>query len=207
MKRVDLLAVGGWAVATMGLTLAMFLPGGLVAVDSSAAVKAEIRRPTLTARGCELSARLIDPQAKAPTAALISYKTGDQPVVEMTAVNRTDKPVEVPWSLSMRAAGPVSPMSRMGPVAKEIWCQKGTLMLKAGETQTLTLETKTALPGGNNGWIALQVEKQAIRAVTFAVPQTKQELAAARVQGVLSLDQASNAAVDPVAQASPAVSR
>lgn len=131
-KTRDLMVVGGWALGTMVVMVAMLLPSRLTAVDQPAGPAAAIARPTLTVSGVELSLVTAGDQPLAK-----SYP--DMPAVEVLARNTQDRSVAVDVTTSMGVQNGAPPDSRVLMIEKQLWAQTHSITLAAGESKRIAL--------------------------------------------------------------------
>ena len=130
------------ALATMALVLVANWPNTLDAKDPAPAKVAAkaIKIPTMTVDGCQLS---ILPQPE-------TARPDQEFLMQIRAVNTTDKPVHLEIKAAVMAQSPSSMFSRRMVMPTEAWKQDCPLSLLAGETRVITLATgkKASALGG-----------------------------------------------------------
>ena len=113
MKTKDILTIATAALGTATLTVAAFWAGPIDAGNDADAPPAKIAKSRLVSRGVEM--------ALAPAGGR-TFKAGDQPEFELTALNTTNQPASVSVCVTMtssvtgRRAVPRDPHAD-GPVA------------------------------------------------------------------------------------------
>lgn len=137
MKTKDLLTITAVALSTATLTVTTFLAGSLDAGTEADPLAAPIAKPKLVAHGVELTVAPADGRR---------FRTGDQPVFALHAVNTLDTSSQASVRITMHASAPVSPMSRAMPVPALLWQDLRLLTLQPGEIKTVTLPAETELP-------------------------------------------------------------
>jgi hypothetical protein len=147
------------AVATVAVTLALASPW-----DSSAqagpAIKLSIAQPKLTSQGCTFVL----------TTDRASYEAGESPVIEVTATNPTDKPVDASVWVTVTGTSPLSRRSRMLTLPSTLWSHQYTFSLKPGESKPLSAKCEAKLPAGQDVRIILGDNKANVLATDLAVP-------------------------------------
>ena len=137
MKTKDALTIATAALGTATLTVAGFWAGSLDAGSEADAPPAKIARAHLVSRGVELALAAAGGR---------TFKAGDQPEFELTAVNTTDQPAEVDVGVTMTASAPASSMSRTIVMPWTLWQRQEWVSLGPNETKVLTLCASTNLP-------------------------------------------------------------
>lgn len=156
MTRRELFTVAAWAVASAGVSLAMFTPVPVGALDENQRLVAKVATPTLNVDGCQLQLRPAGDGA-----------TSQQPTFELVATNPTQRNVAVNYTVTVTGARPSSPMSRMMPVPSTLWQHEDSLYVKAGETRTVELASAAALPGAMDIRVLLSAGNQTVVAASF----------------------------------------
>lgn len=146
MKAQDLLQTTAVAMGTAILTVAAFLAAPLDAGNETNPIDATIPNPKLVSQGVEFTVAPVDG---------CGLKAGDQPEFELRAVNTSDTSSTVTIHLAMTGSAPVSPMSRMMPMPSLLWQHESTLTLRANESRSVPLVTKTDLPANTVVSVAL----------------------------------------------------
>ncbi len=147
MNRKDLMTVMTVAAGTAVLTLAALWPDSLGAGDEPQRLLPKIAQPTLLATGVELT--LSPPENRV-------FEAGDEPVLELTALNTQEKHADITVHLSMSRTSPADPLSRVVRVPTAIWHCDQSLALAPKETKTIVLNTQTKLPP--NSLISVSLE-------------------------------------------------
>ncbi len=136
MVARDVWVVGGFALGTLLVNAALFLPGSAVADGPAAEAGMRISQPVLRVGLCEVAARFT------PT----TLKIGDAPKIELTARNDGKEDATLALSLALDApAGPASAVGRRLPMPRRLWASTCPVSVAAGQTATRTLETGVAL--------------------------------------------------------------
>lgn len=162
MTRRDLLTMGACAAATFGLSLALFLPRNLNAVDEAQKVSAKIGLPTLTVNGCELS--ILGGE---------NLKSGLKPTFKLVALNKADESTSVSVTIQATVTTPSSPMSRRLPTPTVLWQESRTIALGPGERAEIPIEMTKELPAAGYVSVNLIAEKQSISAMRFSLGELK----------------------------------
>jgi hypothetical protein len=159
MKPHNLMTVLAAAALTVAVTLglAALWDGG--SVQAGPAVKPVITQPQFTAGGCTFV--LKTDQA--------SYEAGQSPVIEVTATNPTDKPVEASVWVTVTATSPLSRRSRMLTLPTTLWSHKYDFSLKPGESKPVSATCAAKLPAGQEVRIILGDKQAGILATNTAV--------------------------------------
>ena len=139
MKAKDILTVTSVALGTATLTVATFWSGPLDA-GIDAAPPATIAKPSLVSHGVEMTIAAVGGQV---------FKAGEQPVFELTAVNRTNQDAGAAVCVAMTCSAPADPLSRVIRMPSTLWQQEQVVTLKPGETKVYGLSTRTNLPANN----------------------------------------------------------
>jgi hypothetical protein len=145
MKTNDLAIIGSVALATATLTVAAFLPNSLNAGDDNA--PKQITHPKLVSHGVEFALAAVEHQA---------FKSGDEPVFELKAVNTTDQKVEATVLVCMTAMSPPSAFSRMVMAPRMLWEKSCPVVLGPNEATVISLATATKLPVNSTINVRLQ---------------------------------------------------
>jgi hypothetical protein len=164
MKWQDVLAVLAVAGVTMAFTLTLLGPTGVGAGDAVPAIKPEIAQPQLTSQGCVFSLKM-DKAA---------YEAGEQPALEITASNPTDKPVDATVWVNISASSPANRMSRMMVVPAPLWSHECRVNLQPGERKTITIASEAKLPAGQSISISLTDKNAAMLLRNLSVQNTLQ---------------------------------
>jgi len=160
MKLRSVLTVLGTAAVTAALTVFLAAPWVEGVAQAGPTVKPVIARPQLTSQGCTFTLKT----DKA------SYEAGESPVIEVTAVNPTNKPVSATVWVTISATSPMSPMSRMLPRPSTLWSQEFAFSLKADETKSMKFTCQAKLPPLHDVRIVLSDRKDAVLATNVGIP-------------------------------------
>lgn len=181
MKNANFLAV---VVGTATLTVLVFGSNSMIAIDENEPIKPKIAVPSLKTHGANISLKV--PEG-------VTYKTGDKPELELTAVNLEKKPKTVKINVEMQSTSVASLYSRLPSVSRPLWKNQQILVLQPGETKVFKLATKTALPldsivsvtlsGDNSAHDTADTPLNSIHALSFSTGTNTTELA-----GVISLN-------------------
>ena len=137
MKTKDLLPIATAALGTASLTVVTFWAGPIDAGNDADAPPPKLAKSLLISRGVEL--------ALAPAGGR-TFKAGDQPEVELTALNTTSQPASASVCVTMTASAPVNALSRAIPIPSVLWRQEQIVSLQPNETKVYALSAKTNLP-------------------------------------------------------------
>ncbi len=147
MNRKDLMTVMTVAVGTAALALAALWPDSLGAGDEPQPLLPKIAHPKLLATGVELTLSPAENRV---------FKAGDEPVLELTALNTQENPADITVHLAMSRTSPADPLSRVVRAPTAIWHCDQSLALAPKETKTIVLNTRTKLPP--NSLISVSLE-------------------------------------------------
>lgn len=179
IKR-NLLTVGLWAAASMGVTLAIFVPANLEAVSPAPAAK-EIKTPTLKVGACEMSLQWGESnQIIDKSGAVASLKPGSAPTVKLVVTNSGNAEAAIAYGVELDGSESAPPGSRAMPSEQELWKESGYVRVPAGETTAVTVSPKADLKHGMRGTMKLVVDKQTLRGVRFQVPLADAKTPAAK---------------------------
>jgi len=155
MKKQNLTAIASVALTAAVLTVLLAGSGPMEAGNDNLAAK--IATPKLVVQGVEFT-----------LSADREYHAGDEPTLQLKAVNTTGKPVTCDVEIVLTSTGPQDQMSRV--VARPSILQRlpQTLALGTHETKTITIATQTKLPAGRLVSIALQTKQAGIEALRVA---------------------------------------
>ncbi len=137
MTTKDLVTIAAAALGTATLTVITFWTGPLGAGNDADAPPPKIPSARLVSRGVEFGLA----PARGRT-----FKAGDQPEFELTALNTTDQPASVSVGVTMTSAAPPNPLARVILMPSVLWERQQLVMLNPGETKVLTLCANTNLP-------------------------------------------------------------
>jgi hypothetical protein len=146
MKTKDILTITTVAVGTAVLTVTTFWTGPMEAGIDAEGPPAKIAQPKLACHGVEMT--LAPPGGR-------TFKAGDQPKFELTAVNKTDQAASAKVCVRLTSSAPASPLSRAMVMPQVLWQQEEIVMLKANETKVIPLTARTNLPA--NALISVQL--------------------------------------------------
>jgi hypothetical protein len=145
MRVQNLLGVLGVAAATMAFTVSLLGPWNLGVSEDAKSIKPTIRQPTFASHGCQFSLKTEKP----------AYQPGESPVLELTAVNPTGKPVEATvWISVLTTENPLA-IARTTPMPQTPWSRPWCVSLKPGETKTTRLASDVKLAANQNVTITI----------------------------------------------------
>jgi hypothetical protein len=156
----NVVTVLGTAAVTAALVLTLAGPRGDGVAQAGPAVKPIIARPQLTSHDCTFVLKT-DKEA---------YESDEAPVIQVTASNPTDKPVDARVWVNIMAAAPTTRMSRMLTVPRPLWSQDFAFNLKPGETKSMSATCQVKLPSGQDVHVVLTDKKDAVLASSVGVP-------------------------------------
>lgn len=158
MKPQNAMTIASVALTTAVLTILLTGSGPMEAGSETLAAK--IATPTLTVQGVELT-----------LTADREFQAGDEPTLQLKAVNTAGQPVTLHVEVVMTTSAPADRMSRMVVMPSVLCRLPQALELGAHETKSITIATQTKLPAGQLVSIALQPTAQAgIEALRIAAP-------------------------------------
>ena len=163
MRLRGVLVVMGTAAVTTAFTVSLFGPRGLIAVDTVGTIKPVIAQPRFASQGCEFVLKTDK----------TGYEAGEQPALEVTASNSTDKAVTTTVWVNILASAPASLTSRMLPIPQTLWSHPCVFGLTPRESKTLTIASETKLPGGKNISITITDRQRAVLASSLSTPSPK----------------------------------
>ena len=137
MNTKDLLTIATAALGTATLTVVAFWAGPIDAGNDADTPPPKIAKARFVSHGIELSL--------APAGGC-TFKAGDQPEFELTALNTTHQAATAAITVTLSASSPPDPMARTIRLPSMLWQQDQSLTLKPSETKTLTLSARTNLP-------------------------------------------------------------
>jgi len=153
MKTKDLVTIATAAIGTATLTVVAFWASPTDAGNDADAPPPKIAKPLLVSHGIEL--------ALAPAGGR-TFKAGDRPEFELTALNTTNQPARVSICVTMSASSPADALSRVIRLPKVLWQQEQVITLQPRETKLLTLCARTNLPP--NSVISVSLREQGQKA-------------------------------------------
>jgi hypothetical protein len=163
-----------WSVASFGLTTAFLLPASLQAdgprqADTVSPLAREISTDHYT-----LSLKLAD-QKDAPANAFagIPVDAGTTPKMKLEATNKTNVAITIPVKIQMQSAAPVSRMSRVPAIPKEIWSYQREITLAPGATDSVELISDAKLAAGSNVSILMTAGEKTVYPLRLAVKAAK----------------------------------
>ena len=169
MTRRDLATIMLSAVATMGLSLALFT--ALPAIGVAEKEDKTIAVPTLKTGETELSLQFSADKRVTVKDGAITIAAGDLPGMELQAVNHGTKDATVTYKVNVSAQSLQDTMSRVPrDNSKAVWEYSSTITVPAGKTITAKLDSTGKLAAGAFGRVRLTVDKEAIIATSFSVP-------------------------------------
>jgi len=136
MKAEDVSKMVSAALITFVIALAAFWPVFINATDEGNSVSPKIADPRVAAGGVEM---------KLKAAGNRTFKEGEEPIFELTAVNTTDQPTSVTVGTLMTATPAVDRRSRTLAMAVPLWQDLRTITLGPRQTQIITESTNATL--------------------------------------------------------------
>ena len=137
MKAENVSKMMSTALITLGIALAAFWPAFTNATDEGNAVGPKITDPQFVAGGVEMRLKAVHNR---------TFREGEEPAFEVTAVNTTDEPTSVTVGTLMTSSPKANRMSRTLPRSVSLWKAPLTISLRPRETKTVTESTDTKLP-------------------------------------------------------------
>ena len=173
MNRRYFLTVAACAAATCVLTVAVFLPRELGAIDQNK-LDPTIATPKLVVNGVELTLKSAGNGDGAALAA------GQKPALEIHAVNNTSDPASIQCAVAISYFQRGSEMSRMPMMPRNVWQSSRTIAVGPRQTVTVPLDVDKPLPAGGNIIVTLGSGKESIVALrtTSAPVELAQQLRA-----------------------------
>jgi hypothetical protein len=160
MRLRSVLTVLGTAAVTAALTVFLAAPWVEGVAQAAPTVVPVIAPGLLSSQGCTFTLKT-DKQA---------YEAGASPVIEVTAVNKTGKPVDATVWVTIAATSPMSRMSRMMPRPTTLWSQEFAFSLKAEETKSLKMPCSAKLQALQDVGIVLSDKKNSVLATNVGIP-------------------------------------
>ena len=151
MKTKDLMMITTAAIGTATLTVAVFWAGPIDAGGDADAPPPRITRPRLISHGVDLSL--------APAGGK-TFKAGDQPAFELTALNVIQQPASVSILATMTASAAADMTSRAIRMPLVLWQQEQIVSLEPNETKTYVLCATTNLPANSVISVSLREQSQ-----------------------------------------------
>ena len=128
------------AIGTATLTVAVFWAGPIDAGSDVDTPPPRIAKSRLISHGVELMLAPADGK---------TFKAGDQPEFELTALNTIQQPASVSICATMTASGPADMNSRVIRMPSVLWQREQLVSLKPNETKTYVLCAATNLPANS----------------------------------------------------------
>lgn len=165
MKLKDAAIVGVAALATMFIVLAVFTDLSVNGVQIENTVKEKIAWPVLKQGGLEITLQ----------SDKTSYKAGDKPIIQLIVFNTSEQQVSAKITVRVMSQEKVSPLSRMIPVANEIFTRQQTLDINHAERESVLIETDTALSPNTDVFLTLSAGEQTIHSRIIPVVSDSDE--------------------------------
>ena len=137
MKTNDIISILGVALATASLTVIGFSSGPLNAGGEAEKPAPQKMQPRLLVHGIALT--LAVPEDG-------KLRAGEQPALELTAINTTGENASASIEIEMTASSPENPVSRVLLVPTALWQGRETLVLKPNETKVVPIPVSAQLP-------------------------------------------------------------
>jgi hypothetical protein len=152
MKSQNVLGVLGVAAATMAFTLTVFGPWSTGVSSDAKSIKPRVVQQKFTSHGCQFSLKTEKPE----------YRAGESPVVELTATNPTDKPVDTKVWVNLLVSDVPSPLSRVLAIPQPKWWNLWHVNLKPGETKTTKLTSDVKLAAKQDVTITMSDKQRTV---------------------------------------------
>ena len=152
MRMQNVLGVLSVAGATMAFTLVVLGPWNVGVSKEAKSITPRIVQSTFASHGCEFALKTGKP----------TYKPGESPVVEVTAVNPTGKAVEATVWVSVQTTDVPSPLSRVMAIPRPAWSKPWSVSLKPGERTTTKLAADVKLAANQIVSITMSDAKRAV---------------------------------------------
>jgi hypothetical protein len=159
MKLRDILTVVGTAGITMAATLMLLGPRNSSPAYAAPEVKAVIAQPEFQSQGCKFV-------LKTDRA---TYEAGQSPIIELTASNPSDNPVNTTVWVSITASAPEFSVSRMAPMPRTLWMHECGVSLLPNETRKIVVPSDAKPQAGQNILIIMTDKKETIRLANPAI--------------------------------------
>jgi hypothetical protein len=142
MKSEDISKMASAALVTLVITLAAFGPefigfGAADAANDDSGRSTRIENPKLVAGGVEM---------RLASRGNLTFKDGEEPVFELTAINTTDQAATVTVEASMTSTPKPPRLSRTPARPVALWQNPITISLGPRETKIFSESTQTTLP-------------------------------------------------------------
>ncbi len=147
MNTKDLMTITTVALGTATLTVAAFWARPIEAGNDADTPPGKVPQPQFVSHGIQMTLAPVEGR---------TFKAGDRPEFELTAVNTTGEPASASVTLSMTAMAPVSPLSRVASVPSILWQQQQIVSVQPNEKKVLTLSVSTNLPVNKEFSLALR---------------------------------------------------
>ena len=146
MKTKDLTTIVTVTLATASLTVMTFWSGELNAGLDGEKPTAQIAKPKLTAHGIEMTLATADGR---------TFRAGEEPTFDLTAVNTTAQAATAAVRIVMSATSPTDRMSRVPCLPASLWQQQQPLVLQPNETKVIRLAVPAKLPANSRVAVSL----------------------------------------------------
>jgi hypothetical protein len=147
MKTKDLRIMTSIALGTATLTVLAFWPSALEAGNEANVLAAKIAQPKLVANGVELTLAAAEGRA---------LQAGEEPTLELKAVNTTAEPVSLTVRLSMSSSSPQDLLSRRPRMPSILWEQPQAITLIGHETKVIKVPVGVKLPANQMMAVSMQ---------------------------------------------------
>lgn len=149
MKTKDIMTITTVALGTATLTVAAFWAGHLEAGSDADTPSAQIAKSRFVAHGVELTLA---------SSAGRGFQAGDQPELELTALNTTNQPASLAVCVTMTSSSPANMLSRVISLPTVLWQREQVVTLQPNESKVFALCASTNLPA--NSVISVSLREQ-----------------------------------------------
>lgn len=181
MKTKDLMTIATVALGTATLTVLAFWSDPLGAGNEGSVPATEIGKPKLVSHGVEMTLTAAESR---------TFKAGDEPRFELTAINTTGESATATICVEMTTSSPADMLSRVPRLPSALWRQDFTLPLKPNETQVVTIQAPAKLPPNSVIAVSLrESEPPQTKATTnSSTIQPAPRLGASRQPGIVAMN-------------------
>ena len=163
-----------WSVASFGLTSAFLLPATLQADDPKAADHVRTMPSSISTDHYTLSLSLPDHSDMLPNPVMgVPVNPGTAPKMKLEASNKTNVAITIPMKIQMQSMAPVSRISRVPPMPKEIWSYEREITVQPGATDSVEITSDAKLIAGSNVTILISSGDKTVYPLQLAVKAAK----------------------------------
>ena len=150
MKTKDLMTIATVALGTATLTVMAFWSDPLGAGNEGSVPAAMIGKPKLVSHGVEMTLTAAESR---------TFKAGDEPRFDLTAINTTRESAAATICVEMTASSPADMLSRVPRLPSALWREDFTLALKPNETRVVPIAVPAKLPANRMIAVSLRESK------------------------------------------------